>query len=136
MEMNRLIILSIICLAASGLAEADMIQHLDATVSESVTGSPVTHWTDQSGSTTAYNAAPGIGNVYYPGSSLSASGLEGLDFGTDRNTLQLFDASGQDSWLNQVSGGGFAVLVAFKADSWNDLIGNSSSATTEGFWII
>ena len=133
--MNKKVaMLLILCLATSGIAGADMIQHLDATVSGSVTGSPVSQWSDQ----TSYNnhATSAIGNVYYPSTSLSTSGLAGLDLGVSRNTLELFDATGQDSWLNQTLGSGFAVLIAFKADAvtgdWNDLIGNSS-AVTSGF---
>ncbi len=136
MRRNRLLLtaLSILWLASSGLVGADLIQHLDATDAGSVTGSPVSQWADQ----TSYNndAASDIGNVYYPSTSLSASGLAGLDFGSSRNTLELFDVSGQDSWLNQTSGSGFCVLIAFKADgligSWSDLIGNSS-AVSSGF---
>ncbi len=134
---NRLFstVLSIVWLVTAGLVQADLIQHLDATVSGSVTGDPVTQWADQS--SYGNDATDDVGNVYYPSTSLSASGLAGLDLGTSRNTLELFNASGQDSWLNQSSGSGFCVLIAFKCDaltgSWNDLIGNSSSATTEGF---
>lgn len=77
---------------------------MDATVSGSVTGNPVTQWADQSGS--GNHAANNVGSVYYPGISRSASGLAGLDFGTSRNTLQLFDAAASDIWLNQSAGSG------------------------------
>ncbi len=133
---NRLLltVMSILWLASVCLVQADLIQHLDATDAGSVTGNPVSQWADQ----TSYNnhAASDIGNVYYPSTSLSASGLAGLDLGSSRNTLELFDVSGQDSWLNQTSGSGFCVLIAFKTDgligSWSDLIGNSS-AVSSGF---
>ncbi len=110
------------------------IQHLDATVSSSVTGSPVSQWADRSGH--GNDAIGDIGSVYYPGSSLSASGLAGLDFGAARNSLELFTAAESDSWLDQSAGtDGFAVMIAFKCDTlhsgWSDLLGNSSS--TSGF---
>ncbi|MCK5564580.1 MAG: sulfatase-like hydrolase/transferase, partial [Planctomycetes bacterium] len=112
----------------------DPIQHLDATVSASVTGSPVSQWADQSGN--GNDAIADVGSVYYPSSSLSASGLAGLDFGTTRNSLELFTVAESDSWLDQSAGtDGFAVMIAFKCDAlhsdWSDIIGNSSS--TVGF---
>jgi hypothetical protein len=117
-----------------GAVQANLIQHLDATVPGSVTDNPVSQWTDQ----TSYSndATIGIGSVYYPSSSLSESELAGLDFGSTRNSLELFTASESDSWLDQSSGSGFCVLIAFKSDgllgSWSDLIGNSS-AVSAGF---
>ncbi|MCK5564585.1 MAG: sulfatase-like hydrolase/transferase, partial [Planctomycetes bacterium] len=112
----------------------DPIQHLDATVSASVTGSPVSQWADQSGN--GNDAIADVGSVYYPSSSLSASGLAGLDFGTTRNSLELFTVAESDSWLDQSAGtDGFAVMIAFKCDAlhsdWSDVLGNSSS--TSGF---
>ncbi len=121
--------LLILCLATSGIAKAALIQHLDGSVAASVTNNPVTQWVDQ----TSYgnDATNNVGSVFYPSTSLSPSGLAGLNFGTGRNTLELFDVTGQDAWLNQTSGSGFCVLIAFKCDSlhtsWNDLIGNSSA---------
>jgi len=111
------------------------VQHLDATVSSSVTGSPVSQWADLSGN--GNDAAGSVGNVYYPSGSLSASGLAGLDFGTTRNSLELFTAAESDTWLNQSAGtNGFAVMVAFKCDSlhsdWSDVLGNSSSTSDFG----
>lgn len=130
-EKSQVTLLMCLLLIA-GTVQCALIQHLDATVSGSVTGNPVTQWTDQSGS--GNDATSAVGSVTYPSGSRSESGLAGLDFGTDRNTLQLFDAVASDSWLGQSSGSGFAVLVAFKVDSvtgdWNDLIGNSSSVAS------
>ncbi len=66
-----------------------------------------------------------IGSPRYPSTSLSASGLSGVDAGTNRNGFRLWSTSAQDAWLDftlpQGSGGaqgksGFAVLVAFKVD--------------------
>jgi len=133
-NMRLLTVLSILLLTSSGMVPAALIQHLDATDAGSVIGNPVSTWSDQ----TSYNnhATSDVGNVYYPSTSLSASGLAGLDLGSTRNTLELFDVSGQDGWLNQTSGSGFCVLIAFKCDAlhtdWNDLIGNSS-AVSSGF---
>jgi len=122
-------------LVTVGTGQLDPIQHLDATVSGSVTGSPVTRWADQSSN--GNDAVNGVGNVYYPGTSLSASGLAGLDFGYDYNNLELFDETGQDIWLDQSTGRGFCVLVAFKCDALTnsriDVIGNTGSSTSSGF---
>ncbi|MFC1608292.1 LamG-like jellyroll fold domain-containing protein [Candidatus Latescibacterota bacterium] len=129
----------IVCLSVlltAGIAQAAVIQHLDATVSGSIItdgAGEVTNWDDQS--LAGNNATHAVGSVYYPSTNLSSTGLAGLDFGTDRNSLELFDAAESDSWLDQSAGtGGFTVLVAFMADSlisdWNDLIGNSSSVSS------
>ena len=116
-------------------AQASLLQHLDASEPGSVTGNPVIEWSDLSGN--AHHASNADGSVYFPSSSLSASGAAGLDFGTNHNSLALFSAAESDAWLDQSAGtGGFCVMVAFKCDSyhanWNDLIGNSS-AIASGF---
>lgn len=107
--------------------------HLDAARVDSVvtTDGIVETWRDQTSNgldaIEVPNGVPGedldLGNVLYPGTSLSASGLAGLDFGPDRNLLKLFDPAAQDAWLD-FSGvgaarpyGGFAVFIALKADS-------------------
>jgi len=118
-----------------GAAQAALIQDLDATIPASVTGSPVTEWADQSGN--GNNAVNADGNIYYPSISVSPSGLAGLDMGPTANSLQLFSTQ-SDGWLNQNSGNGFCVLVAFKCDALmtgdhNDVIGNASAALTEGW---
>ncbi len=112
------------------------IQHLDATVATSVTkntGGVVSQWANQAG--TLFNAVPAVGSVLYPSTSLSASGKQGLNFGTTRNSLTLFSATDSDRWLNQTptnpdGAKGFCVLLAFKCDgvvnTLNDLIGNST----------
>jgi hypothetical protein len=100
---RKAIVLSILMFVMAGVVHAELVQHLDATVAGSVTGNPVTQWADQSG----YNnhALKKTGNVYYPSTSLSASGLAGLDFfGSSANSLELFTAAESDSWLNQTSG--------------------------------
>jgi len=119
-------------------ASAELIQHLDASVSRSVItnrAGVVTEWKDQS----SYNndAKSGVGSVTYPSSTTLANGKVGLDFGSTRNTLSLFTAAEQDSWLNQsVRTDGFCVVVAFKCNAlvgkWNDMIGNSS-VVSSGF---
>ena len=119
-------------------ASSELIQHLDASVSQSVitnAAGVVTDWKDQS----SYNndAKSSVGSVTYPSSTTLGNGKVGLDFGSTRNTLSLFTAAEQDSWLNQ-SGrtDGFCVVVAFKCNAlvgkWNDMIGNNS-ATSSGF---
>jgi hypothetical protein len=111
-------------------AKGSPVQHLDAAVSGSVTGFPVSVWADQSGQEN--HAVSSLGSVYYPSARPSESGLSGLDFGTNLNSLTLFDEADSDGWLNQrSSSNGFCVLIAFRVDgiigNWNDLIGNSSS---------
>lgn len=126
---RKAIVLSALMFVMAGVVQADLIQHLDATVAGSVSGSPVTQWADQSGHNN--HALKKTGNVYYPSTSLSASGLAGLNFGSTATNLELFSAAESDSWLDQRSGNGFCVLVAFKVDTVNpaanDVLGNSSS---------
>lgn len=138
--MKRVIVcLSVLLMAGTG--QAALIQHLDASLPGSVVRDAdglVSEWIDQSGS--GNNAVIAREPVIYPSTSVSASGLSGLDFGTARYNLRLFESDDTDSWLNFDAGaggtatGGFAVLIAFKADSvlnmWNDLIGNSTTLTS------
>jgi hypothetical protein len=116
------------------------VQHLDAAVAGSVTGSPVTQWADRSGN--GNHAGPAAGSVTYPSSSFSESGRPGLNVGSTNNSLELFSAADSDDWLDftgDASGNsGFCVLVAFKCDtlntaSWNDVLGNTSSISGFGF---
>jgi arylsulfatase A-like enzyme len=125
-------------LKAYAMMFTEPIQHLDAAEAGATVVTDVsdivTQWIDQSGN--GNDAFPDIGNIFYPGSSLSASGLAGLDFGSSRTSLELFTAAESDSWLDQSAGtDGFAVMVAFKCDAlgsgWSDVLGNSSS--TSGF---
>ena len=107
------------------------LQHLDASIASSVTGSnPVTQWDDQSGN--SHHAVQDIGSVSYPGGTTLESGEPGLDFGATRNGLELFTSAESDGWLDQSSGSGFSVFVTFKVTAnignWNDVIGNSSGA--------
>ncbi|MGB0413635.1 MAG: sulfatase-like hydrolase/transferase [Coraliomargarita sp.] len=117
------------------VAPVDPIQTLSARIAESITGSaPVSHWADQSGNFN--DALPEIGNVNYPSESPLSSGIAGIDFGSDRNSIELFSTSESDTWLNQSSDpSGFAVFVAFKCEDivtgvFNDLLGNSTDGTT------
>lgn len=117
----------------TSLAGNSLYVHLDATNSGSVTTTSgvVNVWQDLTANgidaVEVPNGTPGenidTGDVLYPGTSLSASGLSGLDFGPARNLLQLFDSTGQDDWLDFSGVGpaqpysGFAVFIALKADS-------------------
>ena len=122
-----------------GLVHADLIMHLDASVSGSVStdaSGVVTQWTDQSG--LGNHALPLEGSVYYPSTSLFGSGFEGLDFGATRNSLILFSDTASDDWLDfngdASANTGFCVMVAFKCDGlhsdWSDIIGNSSEVSS------
>ncbi|MCU0786531.1 MAG: hypothetical protein MUF81_21295 [Verrucomicrobia bacterium] len=111
-------------LLAASPTRAALIQHLDAAATGSITvngSGVVTAWTDLSGNgNNATDQAP-IGTPKWPSTSLAATGLPGVDLGTNRNGFKLFTAAQQDNWLNfngaAATNSGFAVLVAFKADA-------------------
>ncbi len=100
------------------------LQHLDAWTAVSVLtdgSGVVTNWTDISGNgNDTANAGGIIGTPRYPSTSLSGSGLAGVDTGTNRNGFRLWTTTAQDSWLDftgaAAGNSGFAVLVAFKVD--------------------
>jgi len=120
-------------LAHTSIAGSSLYVHLDATNAGSVstTNGVVNTWQDiTANGIDAVEVANDIpsedndtGDVLYPSTSLSASGRAGLNFGTDRNLLKLFDPAAQDAWLDFSSVGparpynGFAVFIALKADS-------------------
>jgi len=82
-----------VCLCMAAPAGAELIQHLDATVEGSVVtdaAGAVIRWIDQSGS--GNNALAGIGSVLYPSTVAFPGGPVGLDFGLERNSLELFSA--------------------------------------------
>ena len=121
-----------------------LYQKLDASVSASVglaNGNEVISWADQSGN--GNDAIDSAGDpVLFPSTSLSGSGLAGLDVRTNRASLQLFDVAGTDDIMNFTGGAslnsGFAILVAFKADSVTgarDLVIGNASAITSGLQI-
>ncbi len=110
--------------ALMGWSHGGLIQHLDATVAGSVVtdeSGVVTQWFDQSGSGNNATDLPIIGAPTYPSANPSGTGLQGVDMGDSRNGFRLFDAGEQDGFLDftgAASGNsGFAVLVAFRADS-------------------
>lgn len=116
-------------------SNVNLIQHLDASITESIIvddTSNVTTWIDQSGA--GNNAVALSGEVYYKSNEDDKAWL---DFGNTQNTLQLFSAVESDDWLDQSTGnGGFCVMLSFKINgiinNWNDLIGNST-AVSQGF---
>ncbi|MEM0895642.1 MAG: hypothetical protein AAGJ79_02060, partial [Verrucomicrobiota bacterium] len=119
-------------------AQAAELQSLDASISSSVLGNPVTQWTDQSAS--GNHALAQIGNVSFTGAPVFESGLPGLDFGPDRNSLELFSSAESDAWLDQTNGNGFCVFVALKVRSLgeniiNDILGNTSGQNS-GFFAL
>ena len=118
----------------TSVAGNELYVHLDATRAESVTTTSgvVNVWQDLTANgidaVEVPNGTPqgeilDAGDVLYPSTSLSASGLAGLDFGPERNVLSLFGTAAQDNWLDFSSAGsarpysGFAVFIALKADS-------------------
>lgn len=114
---------------------AQLIQHLDATIKESIkldALNNVTEWIDQSGR--GNNALSATGKVIATNTTPSW-----LDFGPAYNTMELFSSTESDVWLNQSAGkGGFCVMIAFKINDFisnniNDLIGNTSSVNAGGF---
>ncbi len=107
-----------------GWSQAGLIQHLDATVAGSVVtdeSGVVTQWFDQSGSGNNAADLAIVGAPTYPSTNTSGTGLQGVDMGDNRNGFRLFDAGEQDAFLDFTGGAaansGFAVLVAFRADS-------------------
>lgn len=119
-----------------------LIQHIDATVGGSVSLSNVNEVVgvaDQSGS--GNDALADSGTVLYPSASLSENGLAGLDMGTTRNTLELFSDTECKEWLDFAgaasTNNGFAVFVAFKADTvattgFQPVIANTGGALQDG----
>ena len=120
-------------LSYTSVAGSTLYVHLDATNvgSVSTTTGVVNIWQDLTANgidaVELANGTPSedndTGDVLYPGTSLSASGRTGLNFGPDRNLLKLFDPAAQDAWLDFSSVGpakpysGFAVFIALKADT-------------------
>ena len=105
-------------------AQAALLIDYDAQLSSSVltnASGKVTNWQNQGTGGSDYDAIPGPGTVLYPSSSLSASGKNGVDFGTVRNGLVAASSAEQDAFLDFAGGAsgnsGFSVLVAFKADT-------------------
>jgi hypothetical protein len=97
------------------------LQHLDATAVDSIVvdaNNVVTEWLDLSGNEN--HAVANRGQVLYPSTEL-AGGLLGLDFGLERNDLQLFDVNGTASLLDftgaAAGNSGFTVFVAFRVDT-------------------
>ena len=128
--------LTVMVVTGNGTAWAQLIQHLDASVSESIlTGGQgaVTQWTDQSGS--GNHGLPFAGAVY----KTTDGDHTWLDFGSARNALELFTGTASAGWLDCSDGsGGFSVFVVLKVDDlhtdWNDMLGNTSAALgQEGF---
>jgi fibronectin type 3 domain-containing protein len=118
----------------TSVAGNSLYVHLDATNAGSVTTASgvVNAWQDLTANGIDATEVPNsatpdtttdTGDVLYPGTSLSASGLAGLDFGPARNLLSLFNPAAQDAWLDFSSVGpaqpysGFSVFIALKADS-------------------
>ena len=120
-------------LSYTSVAGSTLYVHLDATnaASVSTTTGVVNTWQDLTANgNDAVEVANGTpsedndtGNVLFPSTSLSATGRAGLNFGTGRNLLTMFDPTAQDAWLDFSSAGpakpysGFAVFIALKADS-------------------
>jgi len=115
-----------------------LIQHLDATNSASVSTNglgEVTQWNDLSGN--GNHAVDGEGDpVLWPSTSVSPTGLSGMDVRTNMASLNLFDSNETDAFLDfsgaAVSNNGFCMMVAFKADmvrpefAHQVILGNSS----------
>ena len=131
---------SVVGLVLTFTANAELIQHLDSSVEESVlvaADGVVGRWNDLSGN--GNDAIPGIGTVTYPSSISFPGGSAGLDFGLQRNTMEIFTPERSTQWLDQSDGiGGFAVIIVTYTtampDSWCDMIGDHS-AYAQGFGI-
>jgi arylsulfatase A-like enzyme len=119
-------------------AEQELIQHLDASVEESVIRDEsglVSNWLDLSGKENHGN--PLVGALYYPASVVSETGLPGVDFGSELNKLELFSREESDAFLDftglAAKNNGVTIFLAFKIDDFlenqNDIIGNSTSVS-------
>ena len=113
-------VLLVVCLCWVTPAGAELIQHLDASVPESVVmlGDQVQRWNDLSGNEN--HAVGNRGSVLYPSTPLAGGGV-GLDFGFERNDLQLFDVAKTNDLLDFTGGAagnsGYAVFVACRIDA-------------------
>ena len=117
------------------------MQNLDATVAGSVTGNPVTQWTDQSGN--ANHASENIGSVSYPSTNHFPTGPAGVEFGPAAESLQLLDTANTADLLDfngtASTNTGFSILLSIRVGQLlasgepNDLIGVTSVNTTGGF---
>ncbi|MEM9446588.1 MAG: sulfatase-like hydrolase/transferase, partial [Verrucomicrobiota bacterium] len=100
----------------------------------------VSQWSDLSG--LGNHATPSKGAVTYPSLAFFPSGLKGLDFGSGRNTLELFDAQESDGLLDQTGRDGFAALIAYRKtgnqSDQQDLLGNVSKtdASQDGGFVV
>jgi arylsulfatase A len=117
-------------------AEQKLVQHLDATVEQSVVTDEtglVSGWMDQSGNEN--HASPLVGATYFPAASKSKTGLAGIDFGNGPNKLELFSSDKSDAILDftgiAAKNSGLSLFMAFKVDdiidNQNDIMGNSTS---------
>ena len=116
---NVLSALLVVCLCMATPAGAELIQHLDASVPESVLmlGDQVQQWKDLSGNEN--HAVANRGSVLYPSTPL-AGGDVGVDFGFERNDLELFDVAKTNDLLDFTGGAagnsGYTVFVACRID--------------------
>jgi|GEM_PF-1188737 len=118
-------------------------QHLDASITSSVQGNdPVTQWTDLSSN--SHHATPAEGAVAFPSLQRFTTDRAGVNFGSDRNTLELLNASEVAQFLDfdgvAAGNSGFSVLLSLRIDAlrpneWSDLIGTTSVGTANGFGI-
>lgn len=114
---------------------------LDATVAGSVTGNPVTQWTDQSGN--ANHASAATGSVSYPSTNQFPTGPTGVEFGPTAESLQLLGTANTPGLLDfngaASANTGFSILLSVQVDQLlasgepNDLIGVTSNNTAGGF---
>jgi fibronectin type 3 domain-containing protein len=103
------------------VAGSALYAHLDGSVSASVTADVdniVSLWADQTANGFNASSTGGVGTVFYPGSSQSATGLDGVDFGftasgSPRSTLVWFPPAQQDAWLDFFNGTGAAAYSGF-----------------------
>ena len=140
---NFFAVLLVVCLCWVTPAGAELIQHLDASVPESVVmlGDQVQQWKDLSGNEN--HAVGNRGSVLYPSTPLTG-GYVGLDFGFERNDLLLLDNDGTAALLDftgtAAGNSGFTIFVACRVDildSGNDqyILGTKNTNGNFMLWI-
>ena len=130
---TKLLILILIMCFITNLIQAQLIQHLDASVDSTVIrdGSGiVSSWLDISGN--GNDAVKSAGDALYPSTTKFNNGLDAIDLSGGRVSLELLSSAKSKSILDQSTNpNGFCIVTVIHftdmANTLNDIIGNSSN---------